>query len=1155
MADNPIDLNKIFNFSDTTPLDQVIVKVGQLNSVLDTMLQTAMKSATGMTQSMTAIQKSVESLEAEMQQADVTTKKGQETILKGADATGKAVAQNEEYKKSLTDLNTTIKTLQDQIDKLSESNKKVQTDNDKQSGSLADLKAKLKDATDAYWKLGSATDSSIKADALKRVTDLNKSVQDGTKIINDAKKAVDVAAGSYNELVIKVANATKELKAMEGGVGSNSEKFKTLQKSIADGNEKLKLFDREIGNHQRDVGNYEKATEGLKNQFEGLTGKLGSSGEKLEMISGKALKFWDYVKGLTTGIGGLTAAAGALIAASLEQYFTRTSQGALELFQITTRLEYEWIKTKDALASFGGFLANVVKNTDAVKIATLTLNAIQGSASKEFEQNELRGRKLIKERIQLEEQDSHETLERNKLIFESRDKLHKTAEQRLEDAEKALELTKEISDAQTKLAEKEAQQQIRSIIVKSGRNGIADLNAEDSEKVLALLKKVDEAKSTQFTSTRRLQAEIIQIYEELYKREVELSKENLEAQRGIDNALLQSNIEKNNAILNNTRSTEDQRKQAIMKNAIDEIKIEKNNTQLLIAEITQRAKDRIRLQMGQANFDAQSPEAQQKLIQSDATLQKEIIRIQQDAANKILQINLNKEKALLDTTNIFTQRRIDNALNLFIHEKDAANATAQAQIEANNRVLKNEDSTYDERLHSIQDITIKQLQIAENNRDKEIKAKQAETQKKILIDGDYLTHYIDMYAQIDKIDEDYKNNVSKINADLKIATRENIFTVLSRDLKVLDDRLTSLTDEQLIRLNNEFKKSGLSIAEYERQKNKLIRTSNIDRWTEELNLLEQERQKLILTHTDTEANITENLRKQAELRKNISESETKFREGKLKDIHELEKQLANKTLDAIVSFLKNESDAKIQSLDEQMAAIEESANKQLELAGNNQAAKDAINKRAKEQEAKIQKEEKKIKHDEAVFEKRLSEAKIILNTLVAASEAGWITPAAILIEAIGAVELAVAESTPIPAYFTGTKFSKEGPAWVAEKGPELAIAPSGKVNLYDTPQIANLELGTKILNNQETEPILKKMDTKHMDLVSQQLVDIGIRDIQIREGVNNEIIHKLDEVKEVTKKNKPVQLNYAKVGAMVYEFKKEEDSYVKRTKALSMGSF
>src|SRR5882672_9377442 len=105
MAENPIDIKKLFNFDDTTPLDQVIVKIQQLNTFYDALVASAQKGAASVTSSMQVMQKSIDALEQEMVQADATTKKGQETITNGAAVTSKAVAQNEEYKKSITELN------------------------------------------------------------------------------------------------------------------------------------------------------------------------------------------------------------------------------------------------------------------------------------------------------------------------------------------------------------------------------------------------------------------------------------------------------------------------------------------------------------------------------------------------------------------------------------------------------------------------------------------------------------------------------------------------------------------------------------------------------------------------------------------------------------------------------------------------------------------------------------------------------------------------------------------------------------------------------------------------------------------------------------------------------------------------------------------
>jgi hypothetical protein len=76
--------------------------------------------------------------------------------------------------------------------------------------------------------------------------------------------------------------------------------------------------------------------------------------------------------------------------------------------------------------------------------------------------------------------------------------------------------------------------------------------------------------------------------------------------------------------------------------------------------------------------------------------------------------------------------------------------------------------------------------------------------------------------------------------------------------------------------------------------------------------------------------------------------------------------------------------------------------------------------------------------------------------------------------AIGALQLARLLASPLPQFWTGTESSPEGPALVAERGPELAVDPSGRLVVYQEPQITYLKKGTRIYDNPATEQILRE---------------------------------------------------------------------------------
>lgn len=76
--------------------------------------------------------------------------------------------------------------------------------------------------------------------------------------------------------------------------------------------------------------------------------------------------------------------------------------------------------------------------------------------------------------------------------------------------------------------------------------------------------------------------------------------------------------------------------------------------------------------------------------------------------------------------------------------------------------------------------------------------------------------------------------------------------------------------------------------------------------------------------------------------------------------------------------------------------------------------------------------------------------------------------------ALGAIQAGLIASEPLPEYWTGTKSSKEGMAWVGERGYELGRDKNG--NVFMTPNSATkmyLEAGTEIIPHEESKRIVQ----------------------------------------------------------------------------------
>ena len=175
----------------------------------------------------------------------------------------------------------------------------------------------------------------------------------------------------------------------------------------------------------------------------------------------------------------------------------------------------------------------------------------------------------------------------------------------------------------------------------------------------------------------------------------------------------------------------------------------------------------------------------------------------------------------------------------------------------------------------------------------------------------------------------------------------------------------------------------------------------------------------------------------------------------------LKKELVNSAFDLV--------DARY---DRQLAKLEESKSKELALAGTDEKKKEAIEEKYAKKKGEIAKKQARAEKVQGLFNIAVSTAQAIMKSYAQFGPiAGTILLPLIL--AVAALQTAAIMSKPLPAYAKGTNYASGGPSLVGEKGSELAINPSGQAWLTsDTPELVNLQRGTKIIPSEETKKIL-----------------------------------------------------------------------------------
>ena len=207
-----------------------------------------------------------------------------------------------------------------------------------------------------------------------------------------------------------------------------------------------------------------------------------------------------------------------------------------------------------------------------------------------------------------------------------------------------------------------------------------------------------------------------------------------------------------------------------------------------------------------------------------------------------------------------------------------------------------------------------------------------------------------------------------------------------------------------------------------------------------------------------------------------------------------------------------------------MAKLKEQQAVELEAAGKNEEAKDAIRKKFAAQEEQLRQQQLALKIKQAKFDKAQAIFNIGINTAAAIASklpglpftAGIIA----LIKALAAVQIATVLAAPLPKFEKGTESSPAGLAIVGERGSELMVGPDGSMSLSPgTASLVNLERGTKIIPHDETMRMLA-MNGGSLPSASR------------RENRDLKLLNKNIQAMHKTIKNKrELHINYSRAGA------------------------
>ena len=192
------------------------------------------------------------------------------------------------------------------------------------------------------------------------------------------------------------------------------------------------------------------------------------------------------------------------------------------------------------------------------------------------------------------------------------------------------------------------------------------------------------------------------------------------------------------------------------------------------------------------------------------------------------------------------------------------------------------------------------------------------------------------------------------------------------------------------------------------------------------------------------------------------------------------KEITNAFMNAFIAldnFLIAQEDRRIISLEKQLEALESSKERELDIVGNNEDARKAIEDRFQKQKEKVEANIRKERTKAARREKAVVLAQAIINGAAAVVQALPNLALSFLIGSLAAAQVGLIASTPVPEYFRGTPESGHpgGPAWVGERGREIIQEPGKKPYIQDRKAMVDLPKGTQVFNNTVTERVISKV--------------------------------------------------------------------------------
>lgn len=259
-----------------------------------------------------------------------------------------------------------------------------------------------------------------------------------------------------------------------------------------------------------------------------------------------------------------------------------------------------------------------------------------------------------------------------------------------------------------------------------------------------------------------------------------------------------------------------------------------------------------------------------------------------------------------------------------------------------------------------------------------------------------------------------------------------------------------------------------------------------------------------VTALDADQVITDNHIAQLELREQADIDFTEREIERTEAIKEAKMKAANEYLNAASAYGTQLFDINQMLIDAEVTKMEQAKAYELQLAGDNAAKREEIEKKYDKEATKLKQKQARQDKAQALFTAIIKTAQAVLAGLAYGPPLGYVFAA--LNAVLGAVQVGIIASQPIPQFFKGTESAPDGVISVAEKGQELIKTRSGKVLLATQPTLLSGMKGAQIYSNPETELLLKHRNVGYDSPELRRTLEKNNRDL-IRTIENKREIH------------------------------------------------